>query len=160
MATLIQTNRFMPSAPPSYEEAMGTPGSQLLEDSLVKVGQISHIEAVRNIAKNHITPRQPKLGTRFKNFFTERCNITKAYPQAGLNKARSIFNTIYYHPTVPYIGAGLLGTATGLIVGVSIPAGFMLGVAVKLLSVGLDKGLDAISRAANRAFNWVRRYKA
>ncbi|VHO03193.1 hypothetical protein [Candidatus Rhabdochlamydia sp. T3358] len=145
MATLIQTNRFRPSAPPpSYKEAMA---NRAITQSN---------ENINIIAQNHITPKQPNLSTRFKNFFTEKWTATKAYPQAGANKVKNVFNSIYHHPTVPYIGAGLLGAATGLLMGLSIPAGFMLGVAVKLGSIALDKGLDAINSATNRAFSWMK----
>lgn len=168
MATLIQTNRFRPSAPPpSYKEAMANRAItqsadpiQSLEEALIELGQTSKNEHINIIAQNHITPKQPNLSTRFKNFFTEKWTATKAYPQAGANKVKNVFNSIYHHPTVPYIGAGLLGAATGLLMGLSIPAGFMLGVAVKLGSIALDKGLDAINSATNRAFNWIKGSKS
>ena len=44
--------------------------------------------------------------------------------------------------------------------GLSIPVGFVLGVTVKLGSIGLDKGLDAINSAANRIFNWIKGSKS
>lgn len=168
MATLIQTNRFIPSAPqwdlpPSYDEAMTnketvqpTAPVLSLEEALIELGQNSPIKAFNNIAQYHITPKQPNLATKIKNFFTEKWTATKAYPQAGADKVKNIFHSIYHHPTVPYIGAGLLGAATGLLMGLSIPAGFMLGVAVKLVSIGLDKGLDATHNAANRVFSWIK----
>lgn len=162
MAALTQTNRFTPSAPPpSYQEAMGiniqpTAPAQSLEDALIELGQASNNEHIRNIAKNHITSKQPNLSTKIKTFFAEKWNATKTYPQAGVNKVKNIFNSIYYHPTVPYIGAGLLGIVTGLLVGLNIPAGFMLGVVVKLGSIGLD----AINSAVNRAFNWIKGSKS
>ncbi|QZA58846.1 hypothetical protein [Candidatus Rhabdochlamydia porcellionis] len=162
MTTLTQINRFTPSAPPpSYQEAMGikiqpTAPAQSLEDALIELGQRSNNEHIRNIAKNHITSRQPNLATKIKTFFTEKWTVAKAYPQASVNNVKNIFNSIYYHPAVPYIGAGLLGTATGLLMGLSIPAGFMLGVAVKLGSTGLD----AINSAANRVFNWIKGSKS
>ncbi|PWU16606.1 MAG: hypothetical protein C5B45_00145 [Chlamydiae bacterium] len=168
MATLIESNRYMPSAPPpSYDEATANgasipliASSQSLEAALIEVGLNSPIQAVNAIAQNHITPKQPNLATRLKNFFTEKWNVTKTFPQAGANKGKNIFHSIYQHPTIPYIGAGLLGAATGLFMGLSIPAGFMLGVAVKLGSIGLDKGLDAMNSATNRVFNWMKGSKS
>ncbi|WP_220017451.1 hypothetical protein [Candidatus Rhabdochlamydia oedothoracis] len=128
---------------------------QSLEDALIELGQNSENAHIRNIAQYHITPKQPNLAKKIKTFFAEKWTATKAYPQAGANKVKNIFNSAYHHPTVPYIGAGLLGTATGLLMGLSVPTGFMLGVAVKLGSIGLDKGLDAINSASNQIFNWV-----
>jgi len=174
MSTLIQTNSFTASAPqwknlppPSYDEVMAnketvqpTAPAQSLEEALVKLGQTSNNKHMKNIALYHITRKQPSLATKFKNFFTEKWTATKAYPQAGANKVKNIFHSVYHHPTVPYIGAGLLGAATGLLTGLSIPAGFMLGVAVKLGSMGLDKGLDAINSATNRVFNWIKGSKS
>ncbi len=168
MATLIQSNRVIPSAPPpSYDEAMAneaitqpTAPSRSLEQALIELGQTSKNEHIKRIAQNHITPKQPNSATKLKKFFAEKWNATKAFPQAGANKVKNIFNSIYQHPTIPYIGAGLLGTATGLLMGLSIPAGFMLGVAVKLGSIGLDKGLDAVNSAVNRAFNWIKGSKS
>ena len=164
MATLIQANGFTPSAPPpSYEEAIKngaitqpTAPRQSVEEALIELGKNSHIEHINRIAQYHIAPKQPNLTTKLKNFFTDKWTATKAYPQAGANKVKNIFNSIYHHPTVPYIGAGLLGAAAGLLMGLSIPAGFMLGVAVKLGSIALDKGLDAINSATNRAFSWMK----
>ncbi|MEK7339663.1 MAG: hypothetical protein WBD50_07860 [Candidatus Rhabdochlamydia sp.] len=164
METLIQSMVIPSAPPPSYDEAMdqSTAPSRSLEQALIELGQTSENEHIKRIAQNHITPKQPNLdlATKVKNFFTEKWNATKAFPQAGANKVKNIFNSIYNHPTIPYIGAGLLGTATGLLMGLSIPAGFMLGVAVKLGSIGLDKGLDAVNSATNRAFNWIKDSKS
>lgn len=168
MATLIQIKPTAPQweiPPPSYDEAVRgaivrpiVPKS--IEEALVELGENSPIKAFNDIALYHITPKQPNLVTKFKIFFTEKWSATKVYPQAGANKVKNIFYSIYHHPTVPYIGAGLLGTATGLLMGLSIPAGFMLGIAVKLGSTSLDKGLDAINSAANRVFNWIKGSKS
>ena len=164
MATLIQTNRFTASAPPpldllpSYEDVCGRTKS--LEEALIELGQTSENEHINRIAQNHITSKQPNLTANIRKKFTELWTATKAYPQSGANKVKNIFNSIYQHPTVPYIGAGLLGAATGLLMGLSIPAGFMLGVAIKLGSIGLDKGLDATHSAVNRVFNWIKGSKS
>lgn len=164
MATLIQTNMLKPSAPqwkdlpPPYETVMPVPKST--EDALIEFGQSSDNEHIKRIAQYHITPKQPSLTTKIKTFFSEKWTVTKTYPQAGTNKIKNIFNSIYHHPTVPYIGAGVLGAATGLLAGLSIPAGFLLGVTVKLGSIGLDKGLDAINSIMNRVFNWIKGSKS
>jgi len=166
MATLIQSLERNPVlSPPSYQEAMEmsiqpTVPNQSLEDALINLGQNSKNVHVKNIAQYHIRSKQPNPATKIKNFFAEKWTATKAYPQAGANKVKNIFNSAYHHPTVPYIGAGLLGAAAGLLMGLSIPAGFMLGVVVKLGSIGLDKGLDAINSAANRAFSWMKGSKS
>ena len=170
MTTLMQVNRLTPSAPqlelppPSYDDVTAENGIKIqprapiqsLEALLIEVGQNSHIESVRNIAENHITSNQPNLAIRVKSFFFEKWTATKSYPQTGINKIKNIFISIYQHPTVPFIGAGVLGTATGLLMGLSIPAGFMLGVAIKLGSIALDKGLNAVNSASNRVFSWMK----
>ena len=130
------------------------------EDALIEFGQSSDNEHIKRIAQYHITPKQLNLTTKIKTFFSEKWTVTKTYPQAGTNKIKNIFNSIYHHPTVPYIGAGVLGAATGLLAGLSIPAGFLLGVTVKLGSIGLDKGLDAINSIMNRVFNWIKGSKS
>jgi hypothetical protein len=167
MATLIQTNRFKPSAPsldlpPSYNKVISenNKATKSLEEALIELGQTSENEHINRIAQNHITSKQPNLTANIRKKFTELWTATKAYPQAGANKVKNIFNSMYQHPTVPYIGAGLLGAATGLLMGLSIPAGFMLGVAVKLGSIGLDKGLGATHSAVNRVFNWIKGSKS
>ncbi|MDR2539600.1 MAG: hypothetical protein LBC45_03215 [Chlamydiales bacterium] len=145
MAPLIETSRFIPSAPPLSPV-------QSLEEAFIEVGLRSPNEHVQRIARNYITPKQPNLVTKCKTFFAEKWSATKAYPQAGVNKVKQVFHSIYQHPTLPYVGAGLLGATTGLLMGLSIPAGFMLGVAIKLGSIALDKGLDAVNRVFHKVF--------
>ena len=161
MSTITQQriDQFLPSAPlQSYDEACE--GRPPLERSLIELGLTSDNKHLNKIAQNHITTKQPTYLTKVKKFFTEKWNVTKEYPQAGADKVKNIFSSIYQHPVVPFIGAGLLGIAAGSIMGLSIPAGFMLGVVAKFASIGLARGLEAITRAATRAFNWLKGTKS
>lgn len=168
MINLIQENKFTPSVLQLHYETMinrinrqPTVPVQSLEEALIELGQTSNNKGINRIVHYYIRSKQPNLTTKVKFFFSKKWEITKAYPQLGANKIKNIFYSIYHHPTVPYIGAGLAGTATALLIGVSIPAGFMLGVVVKLGSMGIDKGLDAINRSINhRAFNWIKGSKS
>lgn len=141
------------NALPSYDELFQGPS---LVASLVDFGLKSPNKEVQKIANDYIKSHQPTYPEKVKFFFTSTWTQIKKCPQTGINKVKKVFTNIYQHPTTPFIGAGLLGVTTGLMIGLSIPTGFMLGVAIKLGSIGLTYGLEAIISATTRAFNWLR----
>lgn len=118
---------------------------------LLSPSEITHNETVQELSQTHITPYPQSRLTRVKNFITKKWNITKEYPQAGINKIKHVFSTIYHHPIIPFIGAGLLGASVASVIGLSIPTGFMFGV----VGMGLEYLLAAIDKIAKKAFSWI-----